>query len=339
MSSYSDSGGGNFALSAKRDGLVDALDDGRVHLLGLALLEDALLLELAREDLDRVLLAPLGDLLLGAVLLGVGHRVAAEAVGDRLDEHRLALLARLLQRLADHVVGVEHVHAVAAHARDAEALAAAVQVGHRGVALDRGAHAELVVRDHEDDRQVPQRGEVERLAERALVGGAVAEHAQRDLLGPAVVGGQRHARGEREVAADDPVAAHEAVLEVEHVHRAAAAVRHAGLAAEQLGHDLVAIRAARQRVAVRAIGRDQVVLVAHRADGADDRRLLADREVEEAADLRLRVHLARALLEAPDEHHRLQPLARSVGLRQLMLRGPLPLLLRHVGHGSADVSA
>ena len=88
-----------------------------------------------------------------------------------------------------------------------------------------------------------------------------------------------------------------------------------------------------ERVAVRAVGGDQVVLVAHRADGADDRRLLADREVQEAADLRLRVHLARALLEAADEHHRLEPLARGVALGQLALRGPLPLLLRHVGHG------
>ena len=94
---------------------------------------------------------------------------------------------------------------------------------------------------------------------------------------------------------------------------------------------LLRVRAARQRVAVRAVGRDQVVLVAHRADGADDRRLLADREVQEAADLRLRVHLARALLEAADEHHRLQPLARGVGLRQLALRGRR-LLLPHVGH-------
>ena len=154
-----------------------------------------------------------------------------------------------------------------------------------------------------------------------------------DLLRAAVVGGQRHARGEREVAADDPVAAHEAVLEVEHVHRAAAAVRHAGLAAEQLGHDPVGLGAARQRVAVRAVGRDQVILVAHGADGADDRRLLADGEVEEATDLRLRVHLARALLEAADEHHRLEPLARGFALRQLALRGPLPLLLGDVGHG------
>ena len=104
------------------------------------------------------------------------------------------------------------------------------------------------------------------------------------------------------------------------------------LAPEQLGHDLVGVGAARERVAVRAVGGDQVVLVAHRADGADDRRLLADREVQEAADLRLRVHLARALLEAADEHHRLEPLARGVGVGQLALLGALLLLLRGVGH-------
>ena len=91
--------------------------------------------------------------------------------------------------------------------------------------------------------------------------------------------------------------------------RAAAVV-----AAEQLGHDRLGRRAARERVAVRAVGRDQVVRVAQRARRADDRRLLADGEVQEAADLRLRVHLARALLEAADEQHRREPLARDVGL-------------------------
>ena len=86
--------------------------------------------------------------------------------------------------------------------------------------------------------------------------------------------------------------------------------------------------AAHERVAVRAVGRDQVVVVAHRARRADDRRLLADREVQEAADLGLGVHLARALLEAADEHHRLQPLAGDVGLGK-----------RVFGHRVQDVSA
>ena len=108
------------------------------------------------------------------------------------------------------------------------------------------------------------------------------------------------------------------------------------LAAEQLGHDPVGVGAARERVAVRAVGGDQVVLVAHRADGADDRRLLADREVQEAADLRLRVHLARALLEAADEHHRLEPLARGVARRAARAARTLPRSRRPF---DSDVSA
>jgi hypothetical protein len=85
---------------------------------------------------------------------------------------------------------------------------------------------------------------------------------------------------------------------------------------------------AHERVAVRAVGRDQVVVVAHRARRADDRRLLADREVQEAADLGLGVHLSRALLEAADEHHRLQPFAGYVALWKGVF-----------GHRVQDVSA
>ena len=302
-------GRGEVGIVGELDGLVDARHRGLVELGDVVLAQ----VEPLRVARDRVALAPLLDLLLVPVLLRIGHRVAAEAVGLGLDEDRPAVLADGLDRLAEHLVGVHDVHPVAAHPGHAEALAALVQVGLRGVALERGAHAELVVGDHEDHRQLPQRGDVERLPERALVGGAVTEHADRDLLGPAVVARQRDPRGDRQVAADDPVAAHEAPLAVEHVHRAPAPAGDAGLAPEQLGHHALGIGPARQRVAMRTVGRDQEVLVAHRPHGADDRRLLADRQVQEAADLGLRVHLARALLEAADQQHRFQPFARLVG--------------------------
>jgi len=90
---------------------------------------------------------------------------------------------------------------------------------------------------------------------------------------------------------------------VEEVHRAAAPLRDPVDAPEELGHDPLWVGSARQRLAVLAVGRDEVVLLAQRVGGAHDRGLLADREVEEAAELRLRVHLAGALLEAPDEDH------------------------------------
>ena len=79
--------------------------------------EHALGLEPVGEDLDRVLLAPLLDLLLGPVDLGVGGRVAAEAVGERLDHRRPALLAGDPDVLGDRLAHRQHVHAVGAHAR------------------------------------------------------------------------------------------------------------------------------------------------------------------------------------------------------------------------------
>ena len=174
------------------------------------------------------------------------------------------------------------------------------------VAVERGAHPELVVDDHEDHRQLPERGEVHRLAERALVRGAVAHHREDHVLGVHVVGRERDAGGQRQRAADDPVATEEALVPVEQVHGAAAAGRAAALTAEQLRHHLVGMCPARDRLAVLAVGRHQVVGLLERLGGAHDRRLLADAEVEEAADLRLGVHLAGALLEATDEEHLLE---------------------------------
>ena len=93
---------------------------------------------------------------------------------------------------------------------------------------------------------------------------------------------------------------------------------------------------------VRPVGGDEVVLVAHRAGGADDRGLLADREVQEAADLGLGVHLAGALLEAADQQHGLEPLARHAGLGQRPGAGlalPLDGCDHVVGHGPAATLA
>src|SRR5881227_118177 len=112
------------------------------------------------------------------------------------------------------------------------------------MALERRAHPELVVDDEEDDRELPQRDEVHRLAEGALVAGAVAEHAHDGVAGLPVVACERDSGGEWQVAADDPVAAEEAALQVEEVHRAAAAARAALLAAEELRHHGVRMRPA-----------------------------------------------------------------------------------------------
>ena len=138
------------------------------------------------------------DLLLGPVDLGVGGRVAAEAVGERLDHRRAALLAGDPDVLGDRLAHRQHVHAVGAHAGHAEALGLLREVGDRRVALDRRAHPVEVVLEDEDDRQPPERRQVHRLAEVAGVRGAVAEHADGDVVGALVVA--RRARARRPAA-------------------------------------------------------------------------------------------------------------------------------------------
>ena len=237
--------------------------------------------------------------------------------------------------LRDALADREHVHPVDPLAGHAVALRLLRQVGLRRVALDRGAHPVEVVLDQEEDRQPPERRQVHRLAEVAGVGGAVAEHADRDRVLALVLGGEGEPRGDRQVAADDPVAAHEAVLAVEDVHRAAAAAACPVDPAEQLRHHPLRVGAAGDRVAVRAVGADQVVLVAHHRGGADDRRLLADRQVQEAAGFGPLVLPPRLLLEAPDQRHPREQLVAGGGVGKV---GHV-LTLDHANHGESALSA
>ena len=177
------------------------------------------------------------------------------------------------------------------------------------------AHAVAVVDDEEDDRQVPERGEVERLVPGAHVHRAVAELADHGLLLAATDHGEREAGGDRQLAGDDAPAAVEAAVDVEQVHRAAAAVRAAVGAAEQLRHHRLRRYPAGEREAVTAITGDELVVVLHRVDHADGRRLLAGGEVAVAADLGGLVLALGLGLEHADQHHLLvQP--AQVGRRE-----------------------
>ena len=101
------------------------------------------------------------------------------------------------------------------------------RVLHRGHVADRGVLHVLVVLADEDDRRLPDRGHVERLVEGADVRRAVAEEADRDLAGLAVLRGPRRPQRDRQVGADDRVRAHRAVLDAGQVHRAALAAEQA----------------------------------------------------------------------------------------------------------------
>ena len=88
---------------------------------------------------------------------------------------------------------------------------------------------------------------------------------------------------------------------------AGATIVDAGIAAagpaEQLAHHARGVRALGQGVAVAAVGAGHVIVVGEVAAYAGGDGLLADVQVQEAADLALRVGLGRGLLEAADEEH------------------------------------
>jgi hypothetical protein len=163
------------------------------------------------------------------------------------------------------------------------------------------------------------RRERESLGKAADRGRALAEEALRDALVAAVLRRHRRAGRDRYVAADDAVPAEEVLALVEDVHRAAEALHAPGLLAVELGHDRARRRALGVRVAVLAVRRDDVVLGLERGDRANAHRLLADDQVEEAADLARRVRLGGRLLEAPDREHLPVQRRQLVGRRRDVL--------------------
>src|SRR3546814_10787801 len=171
----------------------------------------------------------------------------------------------------------ENVHAVDLHAGDAEAFAAAIELVLGATAIDRSAHRILVVLDHEDVRQLPQLGDVEAFIDLALVRGAVAEIGHGDPAVAAIFVREGEAGAERDLSTDDAVAAIEFMLDAEHVHRAALALRDARLTPGQLGHDDLGVDAVSEHMPVVAIAGDHAVTlaVACRLEAHGDRFLAA----------------------------------------------------------------
>ena len=109
----------------------------------------------------------------------------------------------------------------------------------------------------------------------------------------------------RDALADDARGPEEAALDVRQVHRAAVALADPRLAAVDLRHHRLRVGAERDRVAVAAVRRRELVVGPQRGERADDGRLGAVGEMRVAAD-HAGVLLERALhplLELADAHH------------------------------------
>ena len=256
---------------------------------------------------DRVADAPLLDLLVGAVAelhRPLGGVVAEEAVGPALEERRAPARAGARDRARGRLEHRVDVHAVDPLGRHAVG-GGAVDERAGGRALLRQRDGVAVVLADEDERQLPERGEVHRLVQHALVGAAVAEERHGDPAGAVDARSStprrpRTARPRRRCRSRRRCRAQRSAMCIEPPRAAVEPVD----AAEQLRHHPPHVRALGDQVAVPAMGRrDHVVGTQRRADTRRD-RLLPDVLVRHAGDL-VRVHeLDHPLLEAADQEHR-----------------------------------
>ena len=246
------------------------LDRGEELVVG-----QAVALEVDLDAGDRVLELPVLDVV-GEPVAGrvVGGGVGTHPVRVGLDERRALAVPGALERGLRDGVRREHVVAVDADAGEAEAERALVERD-PGLALDRLRDRPLVVLAEEHDRGVVRRGEDERLVDVALRGGAVAE--VRDHRGVAVrvagadvaVALDAHgvAGGVQGLGADHDRVEPEVVL---------VGVPGAVVDAAEQAEQVERVDAAAVGDAVLAVGREDVVLRAQGAAGADLRGLLAE---------------------------------------------------------------
>ena len=104
----------------------------------------------------------------------------------------------------------------------------------------------------------------------------------RDAAGAERLGGQRRAGGKRQSAADDPVRAEHALVDIGDVHRAALALADAGGLAHQLRDHAVDIDTLGDAMTVAAVRAGDVVAIGEVTADADRDRFLAGVEVDES---------------------------------------------------------
>lgn len=142
----------------------------------------------------------------------VGVGVGVDAVRHRLDQCGTATRARVGHGFGEHLVHGGGVVAVDQAARHPVADGLVGQRRGGGLLGERDGDREAVVLDEEDDRGLPDGGEVERLVEVALAGAAVADQGERHHVVALETGGVREAHGVRELGRERGAQGRDAVL-------------------------------------------------------------------------------------------------------------------------------
>ena len=166
-----------------------------------------------------------------------------------------------------------------------------------------GGRRERVVLAHEEHRKVEDARPVQAFEEGAAVHRAVAEDAGDDARVPEQLHRVRGARRDLDVRADHAVRAEHPDAEVGDVHRAALAAAASALAAEELAHHRLRVRALDQGVAVAAVGGEQQVLALQVRAHPRRARLLADRRMQRSGHEPFLERRERGLLEGAHAAH------------------------------------
>ena len=151
---------------------------------------------------------------------GIGHRMAAEAIGLEFDEAPATLVANGIERPPGHGVDRQDIHAIGLLGGHCISARAPVNVGDRRMAANLAADLIAVVFTNSQHGNPPKGSHVLIFMESTMVRRAVSEKAD-DRLGQLAVGdGIADAERNREALADDRVPSHEAAFAVKDVHGA-----------------------------------------------------------------------------------------------------------------------
>ena len=300
-------GRGVFALEGEPCGLGNFELDRGVEFVGCFLGEDLFIDEAAAPETDRIVVGLVEiDLIRAAILfrVRVGNRVPVVAVGIDLEDKRERFLVRPPDGVPGFCPDLVKILAIRGIPCDPVSLCALGQaVLDCGRPLHARPHRVLVVFDDVNHRELPERGQIERLVIRALVDSPVTQKAEAATFQALVFQAVGKAEAKRGLAGHDPVTAPVVFFRCEKMHRAALAARAAGGLAEKLRHAGVHVHPHRERVAVVPVGGDHVVVFPQERYRPNRDRFLADVKVEEPPHFALVVILQRRLLEPADAQH------------------------------------
>ncbi len=137
----------------------------------------------------------------------------------------------------------------------------------------------------------------------ALIGCAVSEIGDGNVVCAAILVGKAKARPDRDLGPDDAVATIEILFLGEHVHRAALPLGIAAGASGQFRHDTFRVHVTGQHMAVIAVTGNDLVAFLQAGLHAGHNGFLTDIEVAEAGNLAHAVELPRLLFKPADQEH------------------------------------